>query len=141
MKQINGKEDFLDSTQQKRIREMSEVDVFSEALHNNEMYDISWILLPDCYAIKLYDYLLRLVELENVKGEVKKPQRLKKIKDILLKLELLPSVQQHIWEITPTEQDAEIDAMVALVEEKQKLRKMGPVRKYIYQKQKEKKSK
>ena len=137
---VNGrKEDSIESREEKRMGEQQEYEALNEILHNNEIYSISYALLPDCYITKLYDFLLRLAKLESVKSEGEKTPRLEKIKETISKLELIPSVQQHIWENTPTKQEVEINEMVALIEEKQKLRKMGPVRKYVYQKIKKKK--
>ena len=130
----------LEEIRSEQNKKNEEYKALDEMLHNQEIYNISYAILPDCYATRLYDFLLKLAKLEALKSGESENHRLLKIRDMVSKLERVPSVQKHIW-ATETPEDEEINNIVSLVEERQKMRKMGPVHRYVYKKIKEKRSK
>ena len=68
--------------------------------------------------------------------------RLERIKSMLLRLEDIAVVQEHMVEKSLTPEDvAQINEIVAKVSERQKLRKMGPVQKLVYNLSKKRKTK
>ncbi len=124
---------------------------FEGAIMDDTDFKIVMIQREDDFIIRLHDYLL---------GETKKimdmdtssdpSPRLVRINDMLSQLEGIPVVQEHVMQLTMSEEEKEQeqqpvevapeqetadvspDAIAALVMEKQKVRKMGPIRRYIY---------
>ena len=65
--------------------------------------------------------------------------RIERIQCMISRLEDIPIVQEHMTSKALEEEEKQIEEMVALVEEKQKVRKMGPIQRFVYDKKKRRK--
>lgn len=119
---------------EQRRNDMTEDEMFYEVLHHYDNMNIALAVLPDCYITRFYDFMIKLASAESSKSEKKGTAKLQKIKDMIASLEQVPAIQDHILE--KTKEQNEIDEIVALIEERQKVHKMGPIRKYVYMKRK-----
>lgn len=131
MESMNG------SSGPKELQEKKEYETFYEVIHRYDNMNLVLAVMPDHLVTKFYNFMLWYADMESQKGKNKDTPKMKKIKDTISSLEQTPGVQNYLWE--STKEKDEIDEIVALVEEKQKVRKMGPIRKYVYQKRKKKK--
>lgn len=120
---------------------------FEGAIMDDADFKIALIQREDDFIIRLHDYLLsETKKIMDIDGDSNPSPRLVRINDMLSQLEGIPVVQEHVMQLTMSEeeqqpvevapeQDTEVaspDEIAALVMEKQKVRKMGPIRRYIY---------
>ena len=116
---------------------------FENMIEHDDEFNIAIVTMNDEFIIELYNYLVKLEKKHSFMADtdVVDP-RLERIKSMLLRLEDLAVVQEHMVEKSLTPEDvAQINETVALITERQKVRKMGPVQKLVYNLSKKRKTK
>ena len=129
-------ESMNDNGGSKEPQEKKEYEAFYDVIHHYDDMNLVLAVMPDHLVTKFYNFMLWFASMESEKGKKQDTPKMKKIKDTISSLEQTPAVQNYLWE--STKEKDEIDEIVALIEERQKVRKMGPIRKYVYKKTKKK---
>lgn len=116
---------------------------FENMVEHDDEFNIAMVTMDDKFIIELYDYLVKQEKKHSFMADTKEVDpRLERIKSMLLRLEDIAVVQEHMVEKSLTPEDvAQINEIVAKVSERQKLRKMGPVQKLVYNLSKKRKTK
>ncbi len=135
MKTLNDEED-VSLLEQNICEKDADYRYFDIMIDNNNEFNIAIATLPDEYILRMYDYYIRQEEKETDNSVVN--AKLERLKSMISRLEDIPAVQDYICansELSDEEQ-AEIDSIVKLIEERQKVKKMGPLCRFIYKKTK-----
>ncbi len=116
---------------------------FENMVEHDDEFNIAMVTMDDKFIIELYDYLVKQEKKHSFMADTNEVDpRLERIKSMLLRLEDLAVVQEHMVEKSLTPEDvAQINEIVAKISERQKLRKMGPVQKLVYNLSKKRKTK
>lgn len=117
-------------------KEQKEYEALYDVIHHYDQMNLTLAMMPDRYVTKFYDFMIRLARIESEKNPDQETPKLRKLREKIASLEQVPAVRDYIWESTKEPND--VDEIVALIEERQKVRKMGPIRKYVYKKTKKK---
>ena len=101
-------------------------------------FNIALVTMPDDYIIRMYDYYIKTESRESfLKDEEEIDPRLNGLRDMIARLEEIPVIQEHMNRELDPEAKELINDTIRVIAEKQKVRKMGPIQKFIYQKRKE----
>ena len=125
------------------VRERNmKINTFENMIVNESDFNLALVTMPDDFILELYDYLAKLSkrsafmlgEEDRTNEEYNKQfERLDRINAMLLRLEDLEVVQNHMVRKDLTPEDvAQINETVAILKEKQDYRKKGPVGKAIH---------
>lgn len=109
---------------------------FDTMIADASEFDLTLLTRPDDYIIRLHDYLMR--ELNQVSFASSNPEhdpKITRINTMLSRLEDIPAVQKHMKK----QADDQVEETVAIITERQKVRKMGPLQRWLYEKMKNRK--
>ena len=113
--------------------------IFDNMVDNENDFNIALVTMPDDYIIRMHDYYMGLEKRESFMCGEKVTPRLERIQLMVSRLEDIPVVQEHMIPQSSTDEEVDLIAeTVALIEERQRVRKMGPVRKLVYNMKKRK---
>ena len=138
-KAANAADDVSLFEQVLRERDKEEI-YFDFMIDNSRDFDIALVTMPDDYIIRMHDYYVRQEAKEEYlteEGQIN--EKLERMREKISKLEELAVIQEHMSKPLTEEEKEEIRNIVAYVAEKQKVRKMGPIRRKIYEMSKKKK--
>ena len=110
---------------------------FEHLLTDTSEYAVFVATTSDEELIEFYEFIARKEKQLSFIREDENDENLMRIRTLLSKLEDLPVIQERLnrQELTPEEQE-EINRTVQFISERQKLKKMGPVKKLVYNIQK-----
>ena len=121
------------------VRERDQqIQLYEALITFEDSFLIALVNYSDEVILGLYDYLVREErKLRFMLDEEVNSQRYDRIGAMLLRLEDLEVVQEHMLKPeqpkeTPEEKEAQINEIVAKVQERQALRKKGPVGKAVH---------
>jgi len=111
----------------------AELRAFDNMIFDDHSFNLALVTMPDDYIVRLYDYLVKQESKHSFMVETDEEfLLLDQLKNRISKLEDLDIIQEKMKShLTPKELQ-EIDETAAIVEERQKVRKMGPVLKLVY---------
>ena len=116
------------------VRERNaELRYFDYMRDNIGDFNIALATMPDDYIIRMYDYYIKTESRENFltdEGEIN--TRLEGLRNMIVRLEEIPVIQEHMNSGLDEEAKVLIDNSVKTVVEKQKVRKMWPIQRFIY---------
>ena len=120
---------FLQVVEERRAK----LRAFDNMVADDSTFNLTLVTMPDDYIIELYDYYVNLEKKCSFMVETDEQiTYLEQLDRRIVKLEELAIIQEHMMSHLSPEEVQEIEETAALVEERQKVRKMGPVRKLVY---------
>ena len=128
---------FQPSVLEKAVEEKNaEHFAFDTMIADPSEFDLTLLTRPDDYIIRLHDYLMRqLNQISFASSNPEHDPKITRINNMLSRLEDIPAVQEHINQQT----DKQVEETVALVAERQRVRKMGPLQRLFYERMKKRK--
>ena len=114
-----------------------ELTMFDYIIDSDNEFNLTLAIMPDEFIIKLYEYLVKLERKESfMMDEDDINERLFLLRDRMAALERLDVIMKHNEKELDASTINKINDTVKTVVEKQKVRKMGPFRRYFYNKYK-----
>lgn len=114
-----------------------ELTMFDYIIDSDNEFNLTIAIMPDEFIIKLYEYLVKLERRESfMMDEDDINERLFLLRDRMAALERLDVIMKHNEKDLDASTINKINDTVKTVVEKQKVRKMGPLRRYFYNKYK-----
>ena len=114
-----------------------ELTMFDYIIDSDNEFNLTLAIMPDEFIIKLYEYLVKLERRESfMMDEDDINERLFLLRDRMAALERLDVIMKHNEKDLDASTINKINDTVKTVVEKQKVRKMGPFRRYFYNKHK-----
>jgi len=114
-----------------------ELTMFDYIIDSDNEFNLTLAIMPDEFIIKLYEYLVKLERRESfMMDEDDINERLFLLRDRMAALERLDVIMKHNEKDLDASTINKINDTVKTVVEKQKVRKMGPLRRYFYNKYK-----
>ncbi len=114
-----------------------ELTMFDYIIDSDNEFNLILAIMPDEFIIKLYEYLAKLERRESfLMDEDDINERLFLLRDRMAALERLDIIIKHNEKYLDESTKKEVNDGVKTVVEKQKVRKMGPLRRYFYNKHK-----
>ncbi|MBR6136798.1 MAG: hypothetical protein IKQ06_01430 [Bacilli bacterium] len=111
----------------------AELRAFDNMIKDEQSFNLALVTMPDEYLVRLYDYLVKQESKYSFMVETDEEiALLNQLNRRIVKLEEFAVIQEHMTSHLSPEEKAEIEETAAMVEERQKVRKMGPVRKLVY---------
>lgn len=123
--------DLEDAMKEEKL-EQSQFELY---IQDNHDFDMALLTMPDDHIIRLYDYLLREEEKYHfVKDPELRDMRTPRICDMLNRLDTYPFIQEHVNQqnLTPEEMQEAVGTNVALLSQRQKVKKKGSIRTWVY---------
>ena len=115
---------------------------FDSMIEDEGEFNITLVTMPDDYIINFHNYLLKLAKRQSFMMENPAfDPKLARLENMISRLEDIPCVQEDMNQKTTKEEEAQIDEAVRIIEERQKVRKMGPIQRFIYNQTKKKNNK
>lgn len=114
-----------------------ELTMFDYIIDSDNEFNLTLAIMPDDFIIKLYEYLVKLERRESfMTDEDDINERLFLLRDRMAALERLDVIMKYNEKDLDASTINKINDTVKTVVEKQKVRKMGPFRRYFYNKYK-----
>ena len=114
-----------------------ELTMFDYIIDSDNEFNLTIAIMPDEFIIKLYEYLVKLERRESfMMDEDDINERLFLLRDRMAALERLDVIMKYNEKDLDASTINKINDTVKTVVEKQKVRKMGPLRRYFYNKYK-----
>ncbi len=116
---------------------------FDLIIEDEREFNLARVTMEDERILRLYKYIAKKVKrLSFMDDNNENISVVMHLKDMMAKLEDIDVVQDYLTpkQLTPEEQK-QIDDTVALIQEKQKVKNMGPIRKLVYNYNKKRKGK
>ncbi len=114
-----------------------ELTMFDYIIDSDNEFNLTLAIMPDEFIIKLYEYLVKLERRESfMMDEDDINERLFLLRDRMAALERLDVIMKYNEKDLDASTINKINDTVKTVVEKQKVRKMGPFRRYFYNKYK-----
>ena len=114
-----------------------ELTMFDYIIDSDNEFNLTIAIMPDEFIIKLYEYLVKLERRESfMMDEDDINERLFLLRDRMAALERLDVIMKYNEKDLDASTINKINDTVKTVVEKQKVRKMGPFRRYFYNKYK-----
>ena len=110
-----------------------EQNAFENIINSDNEFNLVIAIMPDEYLINLYNYLLKIEKKESfMLGEDGFSERLFMIRTRLAKLESIPEIADYNFSKLSKEEQDSVREGVETVKGKQKVHKMGPLTRRIY---------
>lgn len=123
--------DDLSVLEQVHREREAELRSFDCMIHSEKDFILALVTMPDDYIIRLYDYLLKKEETDSIDDD--RIEDVLREREMIAKLEEIPVIQEHMC---PKDLDEEEERFfqetMDILEEKHRVRSMGPVRKLVY---------
>lgn len=110
-----------------------QLSMFDNIIFSDNEFNLNIAIMPDDFIIELYKYLIKLERRESFFLEDDSfNERLMTIKNRIVALERLDVIDNYLSSLVPEDVKRKVNDTVKTVVEKQKVRKMGPIRKWFY---------
>lgn len=110
-----------------------QLNAFDNIIFSDNEFNLNIAIMPDDFIIELYKYLLKLERKESFFDDDDSfNERLMTIKERIVALERLDVIENYLSSLVPEDVKQEVAEFVKKNTEKQKIRKMGPFRKWLY---------
>lgn len=130
---VHSISDDVSVLEQVMMERDAELRAFDNMIKDEQSFNLALVTMPDEYLVRLYDYLVKQESKYSFMVETEEEiSLLNQLNRRIVKLEEFAVIQEHMTSHLSPKEKAEIEETAAMVEERQKVRKMGPVRKLVY---------
>lgn len=110
-----------------------QLSMFDNIIFSDNEFNLNIAIMPDDFIIELYKYLIKLERRESFFNDDDSfNERLMTIKNRIVALERLDVIENYLSSLVPEDVKQEVAETVKISTEKKKVRRMGPIRKWIY---------